>query len=111
LFLFCCCCIYLYVLYLYSLFHILLLPLQTYASMEYVCVCVCVCVCGGVSLLPTTCKILSNILPHMQTELLGIVSVDFGIIDQQLIRHSEFVRSWKKMVIYWDGILVIYRQL
>jgi len=32
----------------------------------------------------------------MYMKLLGIVSVDFVITDQQLIRYSGFIRYWRK---------------
>jgi hypothetical protein len=53
--------------------------------------------CRGISLVPTTYKILSNILvsqvtPHADK----IINVDFYVTDQFLIRYSAFVR-YKKM--------------
>jgi hypothetical protein len=50
----------------------------------------------GISLLSTSYKILSNILLARQTpyadEIMGITSVDFGEIDQRLIKFSIPVR-------------------
>jgi hypothetical protein len=34
---------------------------------------------------------------------MGIISVDFDIIDQLLIRYSAFIRYWRnKMQVQWD---------
>jgi len=49
--------------------------------------------CRGISLLPTTYKILSNILLR---KLLEIVSVDFDATDQLLIVYSAFVKYLRK---------------
>ena len=50
----------------------------------------------GISLLPTTNKILSNILlsrlTHMQRKSLGIINVDFDAKGQLLIIYSAFVK-------------------
>jgi hypothetical protein len=54
----------------------------------------------GISQLPTTYKILSNILVLWLTscvnEIIGIIIVDFDIIVQLLIRYSAFVRYQRK---------------
>ena len=56
--------------------------------------------CGGVSLLSTTYKFLSNILlsrlTYLQRKLLGIISVDLNIIGHLLIIYSAFVKYLKK---------------
>jgi len=54
----------------------------------------------GISMLSTTYKIVSNILvwrltPHVD-ELMGVISVDFDVVGQLLIRYSAFVRYWRK---------------
>jgi len=54
----------------------------------------------GISFLPTTCKILSNILlprltPYAE-ELIGIINVDFDTIGQLLIIHSAFIIYLRK---------------
>jgi hypothetical protein len=54
----------------------------------------------GLLLLSTTYKIVSNILvwrltPHVD-ELMGVISVDFDVVGQLLIRYSAFVRYWRK---------------
>jgi hypothetical protein len=36
----------------------------------------------------------------MHMKLLGIISMDFAIIDQLLIRYSAFVRYWRKKCKY-----------
>jgi len=41
--------------------------------------------------------------------LLGIISVDFDVIDQLLIRYSAFIRHWRKIRIQWNRTSVIYR--
>jgi hypothetical protein len=49
--------------------------------------------------LPTTHKILFSILVSRlttETKLLGIISVDFAITNELLIRHSAFIRYWGK---------------
>jgi len=56
----------------------------------------------GISLLPTTYKILSNILlsrltPYdMQRKLLGIINVDFDTAGQLLIVYSALVKYLRK---------------
>ena len=55
----------------------------------------------GISLLPTTYKILSNILlsrlsPYMQRKLLRIINVNSEAIDQLLIIYSVFVKYLRK---------------
>jgi hypothetical protein len=53
----------------------------------------------GISYLPTTYKILSNILLSMLTpyaeDMFGIISVDFNTTGQLLIVYAAFVRYWK----------------
>jgi hypothetical protein len=49
--------------------------------------------CRGISLLPTTYKILSNILLR---KLLEIIIVDFDATDQLLNVYSAFVKSLRK---------------
>jgi len=55
----------------------------------------------GISLLSTTYKILSNILPSGLMKLLGIISVDLHTTGQLLIIYSAFVKhvrkNWKTM--------------
>jgi hypothetical protein len=55
---------------------------------------------GGISLLPTSYKTLSNILLSRLVsyidEIMGIISVGFDVTDQLLIRFSAFVRLWRK---------------
>jgi hypothetical protein len=53
---------------------------------------------GGISLLPTTYKIVSNILLLRITPYIDerIISVDFNIIDELLVRHPAFVKCWTK---------------
>jgi hypothetical protein len=55
--------------------------------------------CGnykGVPLLPTTYKILPNILLliycHIQMKLLATICVDFDVTDQHMIIGSEFIK-------------------
>jgi hypothetical protein len=54
----------------------------------------------GIPLLPTTYKILSNILLSGLTlytdEAFRIITVNFDITDQLLIRYSTFFRYWRK---------------
>ena len=56
--------------------------------------------CRGISLLPTTYKILSNVLLsrliHMQRKLWGIINVDSDAIGQLLITSSVFVKYLRK---------------
>ena len=85
------------------------------------CVCVCVCVCvkesvivpiynkgdktecnnyRGISILPTTYKIFSNILlsrliPYAE-KIMGIINVDSDAIGQLLITSSVFVKYFRK---------------
>jgi hypothetical protein len=54
----------------------------------------------GISLLSTSYKMLSNVLPSRLSpyvdEIIGTFSVDFDITDQLLIRFSAFIRYWRK---------------
>jgi hypothetical protein len=61
--------------------------------------------CLGIFVLSTTYRMLSNIQLHMQTKLFGIFSMDFDVIDQQLIRYSAFVRLKKK----WEYNKTVYK--
>jgi len=42
-------------------------------------------------------------------KFLGIISVDFNIVDQVLIRYSAFVRYWRKMQAQWVRTSIIHR--
>jgi hypothetical protein len=42
-------------------------------------------------------------------KFLGIISVDFNIVDQLLIRYSAFVRYWRKMQAQWVRTSIIHR--
>jgi hypothetical protein len=54
----------------------------------------------GISLPSTSYKILSNIiilrLSLYIDEITGVISVDFDVTDQLLIRYFAFVRYWRK---------------
>ena len=54
----------------------------------------------GISLLPSTYKMLSNILLSRLTryaeEIIGIINVDFNAVGQLLIIHSAFVKYFRK---------------
>jgi len=50
----------------------------------------------GISLLPTTYKMLSSIILLWSAPLLGIISVDFDVTYQLLIRYSTFITCWKR---------------
>jgi len=54
---------------------------------------------GGISLLATTYKILSNIMLSRLTpqwKSLGIINVDFDATDQLLIKYSAFIKCLRK---------------
>jgi len=40
---------------------------------------------------------------------LVIISVDFDVIDQLLVRYSAFVTYWRKMGVWWGSTWLIYR--
>jgi len=42
----------------------------------------------------------------MQTKLVGIISVDFNITDQLLIKYSVFVRYWRKK---WEYNRIVHQ--
>jgi hypothetical protein len=42
-------------------------------------------------------------------KLLVIISVDFDVINQLLIRYFAFIRYWRKMGVKWDCTSAIYR--
>jgi hypothetical protein len=56
--------------------------------------------CRGISLLSTSYKILSNILPARLTpnadEIIGITGVDFGVINHRLTKFSISGRYWRR---------------
>jgi hypothetical protein len=45
----------------------------------------------------------------MQMKLLGITNVDFGMINQRLIKLSTSDRYWKKMGVLWCNASDIYK--
>jgi hypothetical protein len=45
----------------------------------------------------------------MQMKLLGITSVDFDVIDQQLITVSISGRYWRKKGVEWYSALAVHR--
>ena len=56
--------------------------------------------CRGISLLPTTYKVLSNILlsrliPYAE-KVIGIINVDFDATIRLLIIYFSFVKYWRK---------------
>ena len=62
----------------------------------------------GISLLPTTYKVLSNILlskliPYAE-KLLGIISVDYDATGRLLIIYSAFVKYWGKKWEYNEAV-------
>jgi len=55
----------------------------------------------GIMLLPTTYKILSNILlsrlpPCAVNKIIGAISVNFNIKDELLLIHSQFIKYLRK---------------
>jgi len=54
----------------------------------------------GISLLPTTYKILSNILPSRLTpyaeEMIGDISVDLNVTGKLLIIYAAFVKYFRR---------------
>jgi len=69
--------------------------------------------CRGMSLLLTAHKLLSNLLsmltPYID-KIIDIISVNFNIADQLLIKYSTFIRHWRKKVgVQWNSTAVISR--
>jgi hypothetical protein len=53
---------------------------------------------------------IQNVILHSSLKFkMGIVNVDFDVINQLLVRYSSFVRYWRKMRVQSDSISVIYR--
>jgi hypothetical protein len=52
--------------------------------------------------------LISRLSPYV-TKLLRIITVDFDVIDQLLIRYSKFIRYWRKGESIMDSTSVIHR--
>jgi hypothetical protein len=67
----------------------------------------------GISLLPTTYKILSNSLLSMlipyARKLLGIINVDFDAAGHLLTIYCAFIKYWRKMGIQRSSASAFYR--